>query len=344
MRTLQVNTKQSGMTLIEIMIAMLIGVFLLGGVMQIFMSSRQSYRMQDNLSRMQENGRFAMDFLTRDIRMVGHQGCSTKAPKRWLDPKNPNPNPMPMTMAADGLGIIGKDNVSNNWNTGFCGASGECTQDTDVFSAHYGNVCSNLSDDQNTPNANIQIPVPNQCDIKKYDVLLISDCKSADIFIATSASKGGVKQTIAHANNQNTSSNLLKGYKKDAQLFKLNAFSYFIRKGKNGQPALWRMNNTKRTSGNNPVELIEGIENMQILYGEDTNKDKTPDYYLAAETMGLDMSKVVSVRVELLTVSHDDNLTLSPVTYTFNQQEITSTDKRLRQVFSSTIALRNRLP
>ncbi|MCK5872346.1 MAG: prepilin-type N-terminal cleavage/methylation domain-containing protein, partial [Methylococcales bacterium] len=39
----KINTKQSGMTLIEIMIAMLIGVFLLGGVMQIFMSSRQSY-------------------------------------------------------------------------------------------------------------------------------------------------------------------------------------------------------------------------------------------------------------------------------------------------------------
>ncbi|MCK5898128.1 MAG: prepilin-type N-terminal cleavage/methylation domain-containing protein, partial [Methylococcales bacterium] len=178
------KTKQSGMTLIEIMIAMLIGVFLLGGVMQIFMSSRQSYRMQDNLSRMQENGRFAMDFLTRDIRMAGHQGCTTKKAKRWLDPKNPNPNPMPLTTVADGLGIIGRDNIQKNWNAGFCGASGNCTQGTDVFSAHYGDICSNLSADQNTPNANIQIPAPNRCNIKKYDVLLISDCKSADIFIA----------------------------------------------------------------------------------------------------------------------------------------------------------------
>ncbi|MCK4493007.1 MAG: prepilin-type N-terminal cleavage/methylation domain-containing protein, partial [Methylococcales bacterium] len=156
------KTKQSGMTLIEIMIAMLIGVFLLGGVMQIFMSSRQSYRMQDNLSRMQENGRFAMDFLTRDIRMADYQGCSTKKAKRWLDPKSPNPNPMPMTTIADGLGIIGKDNVSNNWDSNFCGANNGCTVGTDVFSAHYGDMCSNLSADQNTPNANIQIPVPNQ--------------------------------------------------------------------------------------------------------------------------------------------------------------------------------------
>ncbi|MCK4494531.1 MAG: PilW family protein, partial [Methylococcales bacterium] len=187
-------------------------------------------------------------------------------------------------------------------------------------------------------------PVPNQCNIQAYDVLLISDCKTADIFIATSASSGGGKQTIAHAQNQNTSPNLLKGYKQDAYLFKLKSYSYFIRKGLNGQPALWRMNNAKQSSGSNPVELIEGIESMQILYGEDTNEDNTPDHYLAAGTTGLDMSKVVSVRVELLTVSHDDNLTLKPITYNFNQQEITATDKHLRQVFSSTIAIRNRLP
>jgi type IV pilus assembly protein PilW len=344
MKRLSLNKVQSGMTLIEIMIAMLIGLFLLAGVMQIFTSSHQSYRMQENLSRMQENGRFAMDFLTRDIRMAGYQGCSTESPNLLLDPKNPNPNPTPLTMAANDLEVTGKDNISNNWNAIFCGASNQCTAETDVFSAHYGNFCSNLTEDQTPPNANVKIPASNRCDLKKYDILLISDCKSADIFIATSVSNGGGKQTIAYANNQNTSPNLLKGYKEDAQLFKLNSYSYFIRQGVNGQPALWRMNNAKQSSGVNPVELIEGIENMQILYGEDTNKDNTPDHYIPAETAGLEMKKVVSVRVELLTVSPEDNLTLKPITYTFNQQEITATDKRLRHVFSSTIAIRNRLP
>ena len=66
---------QTGMTLIEIMIALLIGAFLLGGVLQIFINSKQTYRMQENLSRLQENGRFAMEFLARDIRMAGYWGC-----------------------------------------------------------------------------------------------------------------------------------------------------------------------------------------------------------------------------------------------------------------------------
>ena len=66
---------QTGMTLIEIMIALLIGVFLLGGVLQIFVGSKQTNRMQEGLSRLQESGRFAMDFLSRDIRMAGSWGC-----------------------------------------------------------------------------------------------------------------------------------------------------------------------------------------------------------------------------------------------------------------------------
>ncbi len=66
---------QSGMTLVEIMIALLIGVFLLGGILQIFVSGKQTNRMQENLSRLQENGRFAIGFLSRDIRMAGFWGC-----------------------------------------------------------------------------------------------------------------------------------------------------------------------------------------------------------------------------------------------------------------------------
>jgi type IV pilus assembly protein PilW len=62
---------QSGISLIEIMIALLIGAFLLGGVLQIFIGGKQTYRMQESLSRLQENGRFALDFIGRDVRMAG---------------------------------------------------------------------------------------------------------------------------------------------------------------------------------------------------------------------------------------------------------------------------------
>jgi len=79
------------MTLIEIMIALLIGAFLLGGVLQIFVSSKQTNRMQENLSRLQENGRFAMNFLTRDIRMAGYWGCHS-GPSPSIDIAGENNN------------------------------------------------------------------------------------------------------------------------------------------------------------------------------------------------------------------------------------------------------------
>jgi type IV pilus assembly protein PilW len=68
---------QTGISLIEIMISLLIGAFLLGGVLQIFIGSKQTYRMQENLTRLQENGRLALELIGRDIRMTGYWGCMT---------------------------------------------------------------------------------------------------------------------------------------------------------------------------------------------------------------------------------------------------------------------------
>ena len=70
---------QTGISLIEIMIALLIGTFLLGGVLQIFIGGKQTYRMQESLSRLQENGRFALDFIGRDVRMAGYWGCLNRS-------------------------------------------------------------------------------------------------------------------------------------------------------------------------------------------------------------------------------------------------------------------------
>jgi prepilin-type N-terminal cleavage/methylation domain-containing protein len=67
---------EHGMTLTELLVAMVIGLFLIGGVVYAFVASFSSFRMNDNMARLQENGRFALDRLERDLRMVGHTGCA----------------------------------------------------------------------------------------------------------------------------------------------------------------------------------------------------------------------------------------------------------------------------
>lgn len=64
-----------GVSLIELMVALLIGTILVLGLVEVFAASRTAYQLSTGLARVQENGRFALDFLRRDLRMAGHLGC-----------------------------------------------------------------------------------------------------------------------------------------------------------------------------------------------------------------------------------------------------------------------------
>lgn len=66
---------QAGLSLIELMVALLLSTLLVLGLIEIFSASRASYLMAQGLSRAQESSRFAIDSLQRDVRMSGHFGC-----------------------------------------------------------------------------------------------------------------------------------------------------------------------------------------------------------------------------------------------------------------------------
>ena len=104
-----------------------------------------------------------------------------------------------------------------------------------------------------------------------------------------------------------------------------------------GEPALWRTENNGAGE-----ELVEGIEEMQVLYGLDTDDDDFPNRYVTSANVPV-MTDVMSVRLMLLVRSANDFVAEAPQTYTFNGATVTPNDRRLRQVFTTTIALRNRL-
>ncbi len=66
--------RQTGLTLIELMIAMVIGVFLLIGTLTVFTQSRANFRVADSIARLQENARFAMDLVEPDLRLARFWG------------------------------------------------------------------------------------------------------------------------------------------------------------------------------------------------------------------------------------------------------------------------------
>ena len=68
------STRQRGVTLVELMIAMLLGLFLMAGVFLVFNKSKEAYRYQNGLAQVQEQGRFAINFLTKSVRVAGFPG------------------------------------------------------------------------------------------------------------------------------------------------------------------------------------------------------------------------------------------------------------------------------
>lgn len=96
------------MSLIEIMIALVISLFLIAGVIQLFIGSKQTYRSQDALSRIQENGRLAMESMATDIRMAG-----------WAPPGVPI-SAAAVTGTSASVQVNGhaipRDNITVSWN------------------------------------------------------------------------------------------------------------------------------------------------------------------------------------------------------------------------------------
>ncbi|MEE9338932.1 MAG: PilW family protein [Methylococcaceae bacterium] len=303
------KANQQGMTLIEIMIAMLLGLFLIASVMKIYIGSKQSSRMLDNLSRMQENGRFAMDFISRDIREADYWGCL----RNGLDDVTNNTKVI-YDIANGLIGVEGAGGIP------------------DGIAMIGGKGVSIAVQSQASANTNITITAAaTGNELQVGEAVLITDCGGGvgDIFTVAGVAGGTVvSQDITGGQD------ISKAYGVGASIHHLVASIYFIQGG-----AL------QRTINGTTTELVEGIEDMQILYGEDTDNDFTPNYYVDAGNV-VNIDNVVSVRVNLLAVSADNNLATVPVDYTFNGSTTSPAagDRRLRREFSSTIAVRNRLP
>ena len=75
---ISLKDKQSGLTLIELLIAMLIGTLLILGATSMFIANKRVYKEVDFQGRLAENARFGMEMMIRDLRMAGFMGCAVQ--------------------------------------------------------------------------------------------------------------------------------------------------------------------------------------------------------------------------------------------------------------------------
>jgi type IV pilus assembly protein PilW len=342
--------RQQGLTLIELMIAMALSLILMAGVLQVFLANKQAYRFAEASSRNQENGRFAADFLARELRMAGYLGCATL--------RNTTPNiignqpaaPAPQIELDVDKAIEGSDDVGagNTWGA---------IEGTDVVTIRGGNLeGANLTGNLLAENANIQVNYDARTKPLPWgagSVLMVTDCQSADVFRATGVSKTTIndtkngkdfvlqKTTIAHSSAMNSSNFLSKPYGAGSKVMSWESISYYVGNDPDsGEPALYR-DRYDGVSEDDEV-LIDGVEDMQILYGEDTDGDGNADIYRGAAAVA-SWADVVSARISLLVRSTDPFVLTEQQNLAWTGRAIDTSDLRLRQIFTTTIALRNRL-
>lgn len=73
MMPFQLNN-QRGITLIEMMVAITVGLILLAGIVELFVTNKQAYRIQEGTNVLNENARYLLNQFDYDLRMVGHWG------------------------------------------------------------------------------------------------------------------------------------------------------------------------------------------------------------------------------------------------------------------------------
>jgi type IV pilus assembly protein PilW len=130
---------QRGFTLLELMVAMVLGLMLMAVAIQIFIGNRDIHRFNNNLARVQENGRFAFGQIARVVRMTGYQGDSAAA---WVLG--------PMSLVNGGVtALAGTDNATNGSDTftlAYQGAADNFIKDchgADVPTVPIGSVVTN---------------------------------------------------------------------------------------------------------------------------------------------------------------------------------------------------------
>ncbi len=331
---------QGGFSLVETLVAMVISIFLLGGVIQVYSANRTTYGFSEAVSRVQENGRFALDAIARDIRLAGFWGCATFDPADTRNiTNNLDPNGAGFDEYYDFVNqppVSGTDNDQLN-NSDKIMIYGAAPGQTNVLPP-YGPSTS----------ANIKVNAIQSLEVD--DIVLLTNCKGADIFQISNLTAGSGADQLAvvhntgtgtpgnyNPNNCNSGQCLSQVYGGDAALMKLQKVTYTLEAGASGDTALFRAEFDQK------AELVDGIEQIQFLYGVNEDTDNTtPDQYLTADNVA-DWQKVTAVKVMILVkapakVSMDKDQVVR-----FNGQNISFDDQFLRQSFSLTVALRNRI-
>lgn len=326
-----------GLSIIEFMIALTIGTLIIATIGTIYINNRATYIIQEGLARLQENGRFANYYLARQLRMAGYQGCSNQEQitvtnlvqnvSTALDYDKP-------LEGYDGLGSSFSPLLPSNISD-----KGPLAT-SDVLEIRMASpISTQLSNDMGTASDPILVyPLSGS---PSGLPMMITNCIVGNIFIAGTTS---TSSSITHSTPQNTSSNLSMAYPSNSLVMPYLYYAFYIKNSGRFNslnepiPALFRLD-----YNGNEEEIAEGVEQMHIFYGVDTDANNAADTYQTATQVdnANNWNNVISIQISLLFATIE-NVNDKSQSYTYNGSTTTPTDKKIRRQWDTFVTLRNR--
>lgn len=337
-RQRRARRSQAGIGLVEVMIAMVLGLMVTGSVIQIYLTTKRQNDMQTSLTGRQESLRFAAQMIQRDAQMAGFRGCLRDLGTLINTLNDPN----------DFLYDFGQHVIGFDDSEAPPASITDVVPGTDVLTLRTVDdpgvfIIAAMGTTTDDP---VTVAGLNPAPLADGDFALLADCGGAAAFQVTgfNVGTGTISHAIGGAGPGNATDNLARRFGPGAQVFRLRTTTYYIRNSEAGTgPALWR-----RIGLNNPEELAAGIENLQVLYGVDVDGDQAPDNYLTADAVA-DWGRVVSLQVALLAAGTQDNAgdtdtrTFQLLDKAVDPAADGNSERRVRRAMTFTVALRNRL-
>ena len=346
-------TRQKGLSLVELMVAMALGLFLMGQVIQVMLNGKKTFLLEQELAQIQENARFAVEFLSRDLRMAGYTGCVNTGSSSALVANSVNSS----SSAYNTLGLVGYEHEAG---TGTFPASiqGNVLANTDAVTIGRGDGDNEFGVTKHVPNS-ATLHLSRNHDMKQGDILVVADqtCSQVGIMQQSNTNTNNTISTVVHNTGGPTSpgnctkslqgsfncssGTAVKGsYGPGSKVFRYINYTYYVRESVAGDgiPSLWR----EPVTGVDE-ELVQGVENFQMFYGVDSDSDGIANQYVKANQVAgiATWDDIVSVRFALLMRSVNPVLESAEAQSAFEGINI-GNDRFLRQQVTATVQIRNR--
>jgi type IV pilus assembly protein PilW len=324
----------TGHTLLELLIALSLGIFILMSSFSFYQSVKIKQQRQAAFGIARENAKFAFDLIKADIQLAGFYGCiSPMAKQSIVNSLNPPHDHFKWNFLSP---IATNQYSGNSWTPALDSSlANSDVYQADILTLRYADRREFSLDSHSSSQSALKTRQKNN--LRQYDYVLVSDCVKGSIFQKTNSSNS---KTIQHTTEPipakyagNASDDLVYQYSILAKVRRLYSISYFLAKKTGRIPALYRKDGARRAE-----EVISGISDMQLSFALDRNADGKVDAYSEQINSASDAQAVVLVNFSITAKAFKNTIKTGKEVLLYQD------GSEMSYQLNASIALRNHLP